>query len=283
MQIIKIIFLLLFLLDNAAAQDAITGVQKSDVQKSSEDNQRFLESNLSVIKGGVGGVADVLVKNNTTGSKDAKEVKGRIMDGIGALSLIGKAQSLMFDADESGNVERAIESLKTNQVYKPEDEEELDKTVDDKKKKEMEELAKLEEKKVQESEKSYIYLSSLMYFNSNEWVVWINNQKITPKTNKSENELYLTLVEKDKVKLLWTLSISKWRIISGQKNESFAPKINSNNQVEVEFELMPNQTFVLSQNTVVEGRAVISLFKKRGENRVKKIKAIVEEESTKDS
>jgi hypothetical protein len=40
-------------------------------------------------------------------------------------------------------------------------------------------------------------------------------------------------------------------------------EINANNQVEVEFTLKPNQTFILGLNKVVDGRAVDSINRKK--------------------
>ena len=54
-------------------------------------------------------------------------------------------------------------------------------------------------------------------------------------SNKEDNELFFKNLSQDKVTIVWKLSISKWKILSGKKSEEYAPKINSANQVEVEF------------------------------------------------
>jgi len=41
------------------------------------------------------------------------------------------------------------------------------------------------------------------------------------------------------------------------RSESLAPKINNNNQVEIDFTLQPNQTFILSSSKVVNGKAFL--------------------------
>lgn len=178
-----------------------------------------------------------------------------------------KPSSLMFDDQESGNLERAVESLKNNQIYTPDGEElngDLNASEEEKKKAADEAQKKAEELKNLENEKSYIYLASIIYFNSKNWIVWINDKKITSKTNDPQKELFVRSVTKDQVKILWKLSLSKWKIISGKKEE-FAPKINSENQIEVRFQLKPNQTFILSSNKVVEGKALVALQKKKGD------------------
>ncbi len=178
---------------------------------------------------------------------------GRFQDGISAILMSTKASSLMFDDSENNNIDRAVDSLKNNQIYTPEGEEAR---AEAKRTKEEEDALNQANKGLEENEKSFIYLSSIMYFTPGTWAVWINNQKITPELNVAGKEIYLKSIEKDSVKVLWTLSMSKWKIISGKKSEELAPKINSLNQVEVEFELRPNQTFTLGTNSVSEGRQI---------------------------
>jgi len=95
--------------------------------------------------------------------------------------------------------------------------------------------------------------------------VWINDKKITSENNDPTKELYLRSVQKDQVKLLWKLSISKWKILSGLKSEELAPKINQDNQVEIEMTLKTNQTFILRTSEVVEGKAVMELIRRKAE------------------
>jgi hypothetical protein len=187
-----------------------------------------------------------------------------------AETLLGKnkTSSLMFDDQESENLERAVESLKNNQIYTPEgnqDDLSQGNAINDAQKaEEAEKLKKAEELKNLENEKSYIYMASIIYFDAKDWIVWINDKKITSKTNDSKKELFVKSIKKDRVKILWKLSLSKWKIISGKKEE-FAPAINAENQIEVRFELKPNQTFILSSNKVVEGKALVALQKKKEE------------------
>ncbi len=181
-----------------------------------------------------------------------------------------KYESLMLTEIELKNIKKANEAANNGQPFVAETEEESkikdpkeeQEKLKEKKKKEQEEKLKKEEEE-QGSEKSYIYLASIIYFNQNDWVVWINDQKITPKTNQKNKELYIKKVYSNQIDVIWKLSITKWKIISGKKSETIAPKINKDNQIEVSFSLKPNQTFMLSNNSVVEGKAVINLIKKK--------------------
>jgi hypothetical protein len=158
-----------------------------------------------------------------------------------------KIQSLMFSETDSSNIDKAIEAFQNNQIFELEGEEENP------------EKSTVEEAKIleQENVKAYIFLSSILYFGNDSWSLWINDKKYTAKNNKPENELYFKLVERDKVNIIWKLSVSKWKILSGLRSESLAPKINNNNQVEINFTLYPNQTFVLSSSKVVNGKAFL--------------------------
>lgn len=188
--------------------------------------------------------------------------------GLVSILLGNKMTSLMLDEQESGNLERAVDALKSNQVYTPEGSEAPEATNADPKiaAAEAEKARQLEEAKNRESERSYIYLASIIYFSPKDWIVWINDKKITSKTNDSKKELSVQSITRDQVKILWKLSLSKWRVISGKKEE-LAPKTNSENQIELRFTLKPNQTFVLSSNQVVEGQALIALLKQKEEDK----------------
>ncbi len=111
----------------------------------------------------------------------------------------------------------------------------------------------------EENAKSYIYLGSILYHSPDNWSVWINDQKISAQDNKPSNNLYIKSLDKDRASIVWTMSISKWKIITNSNSEEKAP-INQNNQVEFDFILSFNQTYMLNNNQIVEGR-VSSLSK----------------------
>lgn len=208
-------------------------------------NAEQTKTNLPDVKPGDAPVKELEINKSTIVTNDTKESLGTIL-------LQQNAVSLMFDDEQNSNIERAIYAFKTNQSFTPES---SSNNTDDK--------SQQKESEVSENEKSYIYLASIIYFGRSDWVVWINNQKITAASNRESNEMYITDVEPSRVKFLWRISVSKWKILSGQKSEILAPKINDRNQVEVEFELHPNQTFMLTNRNVIEGKAVIALLKKK--------------------
>lgn len=171
---------------------------------------------------------------------------------IDEIFLSSKIKSLMFDDEQYSNIENAIEAMRNNQAFVPQGVE-LTKQSDEEAKRQAEELKNTEAS--EENAKSYIYLSSIMFFSPQSWSLWINETKYMASSNKEDNELFFKDLSQDKVTVVWKLSISKWKILSGKKSEEYAPKINSANQVEVEFSLKPNQTFILSSNKVVDGKA----------------------------
>lgn len=171
-----------------------------------------------------------------------------------------KLKSLMYDEEQFNNLEKAIEAMRNNQSFVPEGEE-AQKESDENAKKQDEEIKKLESS--EDNVKSYVFLSSIMYFSDKQWSLWINDKKFIASANSVENELYFKNISQDKATIVWKLSISKWKILSGKKSEEYAPKINENNQVEVEFTLKPNQTFILGLNKVADGRTVDSINRKK--------------------
>jgi len=170
----------------------------------------------------------------------------------------GKVTSLMFSAEENTNIDNAVEALKNNQTYTPAEKAKDPNSPDSQK--DSEKVIK-----EYENEKSYIFLSSVMYFTASDWVVWINDQKITPETNKRDKELYLKSVQRDEVSVVWSMNATKWKILADRKMEDSTPQINADNKIQTSFSLKPNQTFILGLNKVVEGRALTALLRKKQE------------------
>jgi len=160
-------------------------------------------------------------------------------------------KSLMFDQAQYDNIEKAIEAMKNNEplVIDGISSDELN-GKNPKKDKNEDEL--------EDNAKSYLYLSSIIFLSDKNWSLWINNKRYNFQNNLPSKELYFKEVSTDYAKIIWSLSISKWKILSGKNSESLAPKINDKNQVEVEFTLKPNQTYILTQNKVVNGRVIIN-------------------------
>lgn len=155
-----------------------------------------------------------------------------------------KIVSLMFDDEELNEIERALDSFKNGQIYNS------DKN------------AKNSDKKTRsltqenENQKSYIYLASIIYYSQKDWAVWINNTKVTSENNSSAKELFVKEIYPDRVKIVWSLNLTKWKILLGKKADNITPKLNAKNNVEILFTLKPNQTFILGSGLVIEGRAV---------------------------
>lgn len=202
-------------------------------------------------------------KADLLNSLDKTALIQNIQGGMANLLLGNKSVSLMFDDKENDNIERAIDSYKSNQSFAPDSDEDSDNN--DKKKTEDDESALEIAKKEQDdfNSKSYIYLASIMYSTPQDWVVWINDKKITTSTNDKTKELYLQAVQKDHVSILWNVSPSKLKVLLGRKAEDAKLKPNENGQIEVKFDLHPNQTFVLGSNSVVEGKTVMNMLKKK--------------------
>jgi hypothetical protein len=198
-----------------------------------QNNAGFKEQDLTVI------IQDP-AQNPLLQGKD--NVVAEVKAAVDSIITNKKLSSLMFDDEQNDDIERAIESLR------------LDPETRAKKFAGLKPGEQKIIKRKEENEKAYIYLGSIIYLNAQNWVVWINNQKITSLSNKKDDEIYLKNVQKDKAKLLWQLSVSKWKILSGYSSEDAPPEVSADNKVQIEFELKPNQTFILSSKRVVEGK-----------------------------
>lgn len=212
-----------------------------------------------------------LNKLNQSEEKNKNLTIEKVKKGIEALIAKKSSGSLMYDEEQSENILRAVESLKNNETYIPENFGELEPSEED-----LQAQAAAEaEKRAKENEKSYIYLASIIHISKNQWVVWLNDKKITSQDNSPENEFYLSKVTRNLVDVVWKLSVSKWKILSGNSSEEFAPKINDDNQVEVKFSLKPNQTYVLKSDKIVEGRGIIDQIRENEEDKLNKARSII--------
>jgi|GEM_PF-1116053 hypothetical protein len=219
----------------------------------------------------------IAIQNNSLGQISAASISNSISNIFGDPNGT-QVEALMFDNKELGNINRAIDSLKNNQIYVPEGLDKIEKITP------AEEVEKNEENEVEENEKSYIYLGSVIYFAPNDWVIWLNDQKISTTTNNEQKEIYVSSIVNDRIKIRWKMNLSKWKILSGKKDETTAPRVDLNsNIVESEFELRPNQTFILGSNSVVEGKAVIALIKKKGSKEKSLLKKTETTQSLNDS
>ncbi len=167
-------------------------------------------------------------------------------------------KSLMFDNEEIDEIKKAIFSYKNGESYIPEGFESASTSEEDKKKIEQEQR----EKELSEvNERSRIFLGSALYISKEHWAIWLNKTKITSLDNKKENEFFVKAIDGNKVHILWTLSLSKWKVLTGKTSDVDLPKVNSKNQVVVDFILNPNQTFLLRYNSIIEGKNIASFLK----------------------
>jgi hypothetical protein len=172
------------------------------------------------------------VKNNQGGNSISKIVS----------SLVKKNNepSLMFSDEEVTKIDQALDAYINE---KPFDNIEI---KEDKKEQESESISA-------DKVNSCIYLESILYHSPTNWSAWINGQKISSTDNRSSNELYVKSISADTVNILWTMSVSKWKILANQTSENGAP-VNINNQVELNFNLSFNQTYMLVGGKIIEGR-----------------------------
>ncbi len=160
-------------------------------------------------------------------------------------SLVNKKvsePSLMFTAEEINKIDQAIIAHKNNQPFNTENK------ADDK-----DATAATTTSEINSS----VYLGSILYHSPSSWATWINGEKITNSSNKIGNEIYISSINEDSVGIVWTMSISKWKILADQKSDNGAP-IGANNQVELKFELSFNQTYILNGGKIIEGRISLS-------------------------
>ncbi len=195
-----------------------------------------------------GNLPDLNASKKTEAQLILKTINLTTQDGsknelVNTLLGTNKPVSLMFNEEENDKIEKAVDSFKSGQALVL-DENDKDKTD-----------GKEDKKTAQENEKSYVYLASILYYSPHDWTIWVNNTKINSAENNPKKELFVKAINQDSVKIRWAIGMSKWKILSGN-NSDVMPKVNAENQVEVDFVLKPNQTFVLGSNNVVEGRAV---------------------------
>jgi len=190
---------------------------------------------------------------NTKKVKDNNDIIsaiGKAKEGNIADILLGKnkVNSLMYTQEEYQKISDALRALENDIVYVPP--KSLDSTELTQ---ESEEEGKPEEELV--NEKSYIYLASILYLSSDEWIVWINDEKITAQNNNKNSEFYIEKIFKDRINVLWKMGLTKWKIFTGIVNEEKLPQVNQDNRIEIRFTLRPNQTYSLTTGKVTEGKA----------------------------
>ncbi|MBT4878738.1 MAG: hypothetical protein HON42_02840 [Alphaproteobacteria bacterium] len=102
------------------------------------------------------------------------------------------------------------------------------------------------------------YLNSIIFYSKTDWILWLNGNKITPKTN--ESDLELIEINNNFVRLRWITGYEKF--VNAIIKETEASRLPARTYVEVsdniakiDFTLEPNQTFSVGSNIkILEGR-----------------------------
>lgn len=99
------------------------------------------------------------------------------------------------------------------------------------------------------------FLSTLVYYAPNDWVVWINNEKITPQTPRESSNIRVGGIASDRVTFEWfPLEMERvveiWKSFPNDKVSVDIPR------GQVVFSLKPNQTFSSYTMTVLEGKVL---------------------------
>ncbi|MDR1926787.1 MAG: hypothetical protein LBQ13_03840 [Endomicrobium sp.] len=112
---------------------------------------------------------------------------------------------------------------------------------------------------------SRVYLKSILYISENQWTVWINNYKLSSSNNNNRNnrnnnsEFIVKNLNSNEAVILWTVEKNKWDLINSEQNIPNTDYNVIDNIVEFEIKLHPNQTFLATENKIIDGK-----FKQKG-------------------
>ncbi len=198
---------------------------------------------------------DVISQDLLNISQKSKQ-KTNSQDGLSDILSISndKFKTIMFDNKDIDNIDKAISLFGTGQSLNIKDEQYDD--INNKQDLEGDLKLKNEKNLLELNERSKIYLGSIFYFSPRNWAIWLNKDKVTHDENNRKNEFYVEKINGRQASILWTLSLSKWRILSGKSQNETTQYSNDNNQVLVRFTLRPNQTYVLKFDKVFEGKDI---------------------------
>jgi hypothetical protein len=99
------------------------------------------------------------------------------------------------------------------------------------------------------------FLDSLVYHSPDDWIIWVNGEKITNATPKENNNIHVVSIDADKATIAWfPLSMDKvldvWKKFPNETVEV------DKKHGQVIFSLRPNQTFSSYVMKVLEGKVV---------------------------
>lgn len=152
--------------------------------------------------------------------------------------------SLMLTDEEIIRVEEAIEAF---HIKKPLEEKIIETEVIEK---------EVEKEVVKIKEQSRIYLNAILYISKDNWIAWINGDKIVFEDNLEENPIYIKSISNNKANINWSMGLSKWRVLTGKQDidEEIYNLNKETNQIELNFTLRTNQTYNLVSNKITEGK-----------------------------
>ncbi|MCE2927065.1 MAG: hypothetical protein LW823_05440 [Rickettsiales bacterium] len=97
------------------------------------------------------------------------------------------------------------------------------------------------------------FLESLVYHAADNWIVWVNGQKITQATPVENTDLVVESINQDYVSLLWRPASMDKVIETWDKSAN--PRVTVNKRAgKVQFSLRPNQTFSSYVMDILEGK-----------------------------
>ena len=117
-----------------------------------------------------------------------------------------------------------------------------------------------------------ITLNSLLFLNPSDWVVWINDKKITSFENKlNKYEFRIAEINEKQVSFYWVISRTRFDIIN-RKNliQESDYDVNENNKIELKIKLYVNQSYIPTYNIVINSKDEQEYFKKLIENKLTK-------------
>ena len=117
-----------------------------------------------------------------------------------------------------------------------------------------------------------ITLNSLLFLNPSDWVVWINDKKITSFENRlNKYEFRIAEVNEKQVSFYWVISRTRFDIIN-RKNliQESDYDVNENNKIELKIKLYVNQSYIPTYNIVINSKDEQEYFKKLIENKLTK-------------
>lgn len=101
---------------------------------------------------------------------------------------------------------------------------------------------------------SSVYLDSILFFSKKNWSIWANGRKISNDDSSSDSVIVRNINE-EFVDLSWMIHKGKWKIISTGQEEKYRNSFKENgDKIEIMFRLKPNQTYLLIDNKVIEGK-----------------------------